>query len=146
MPNRAVRPRRIVVDFVELCPSHALCPDRIVPKVPLTHTELELAALVSLTGNLQATAYGLGRTKGSTKNAMAQIARKLPGKLPALSRVIVWARGGTLAMLGHGSARRIPEHLLRPAFASETVAEPPLRRRRARLVLTCDDDPYAIEL
>ena len=128
MPTRAVRRRKVVVDFVERVPEYALAPDdqRVPPLRRLTRTELELAGIVSLTGNLRVAAIAAGVTHGYARHAVQQIARKLPGTLPALARVMVWARGGDMVALGCFAHRRIPEDLLREPLEPQ----PPTQRGR----------------
>lgn len=134
-PLRPVRRRKIVPEIAEVAAADGLVAapgDRVLPRGRITYAEEEIAVLVGITGNLHSVAWATGRTLGSVKNVVHDVAAKLVGTLPAMPRVAVWVRGGDEQALGVRVTRRIPEHLLRPDWVGEDAGtafvSPPLWR------------------
>jgi hypothetical protein len=118
--------RRVVagIDLQECRPYAVPLQERVPTLAALTVTEQEYAVVASMAGSLRGVAWGMGVSVGMAKNAIQQIAAKIPGSLPAFVKVIAWTRGATPDVLGAAwEAKRIPEHLLRPEYRSQTASQ-----------------------
>ena len=62
--------------------------------------ELRVAAASRHCTSVPSLAKRLGLTPHTTRFYVHTIARKIPGDLPAFTRLKVWARGATLTVLG----------------------------------------------
>lgn len=74
----------------------------VPPLQPLARRELRFAHALATTTQptVRDALPELGLTKDSARAYIKLIARKLPGDLPALAKIKVWARGGSLHVLG----------------------------------------------
>lgn len=73
---------------------------RVPTRKPLTTMELIVAADLSRGLKPKRIAQVHGLTLYTTREYIKQAAAKIPGTLPAASRIIVWYRGGESGVLG----------------------------------------------
>lgn len=69
---------------------------------PMPRRELRVAKACADFDSVEEVAQALGLTFHTTRLYVHEMSRKIPGTLPAFTRVKVWARGATLTVLqGH---------------------------------------------
>lgn len=78
---------------------------RAATREPLTDMEFLCATLVGLGMTAEAMSRELGIATGTVRHHLKLAARKIPGDLPAMSRLSVWVRGGDIDILEGRSLR-----------------------------------------
>lgn len=78
---------------------------RVVTREPLTEMEMLVATLVGLGMRADAIARELGVAITTVRHHVKLAVRKVPGDLPAMSRLAVWVRGGSIDVLEGRSLR-----------------------------------------